>query len=564
MLDAPRPRTAPAARRFLLGVAVLALVPFGLPAQEREGDAPEESAEPRRSIEPAPDRGPEEGEGPFERLVLPGVVLVDGTGAPPRGPVDIVVEGGRIAAIRSTSDPSHRTGEAEPGERGRVLDTEGMYVLPGFVDMHGHIGGTSQGTPAEYVYKLWMGHGITTVRDPGSGNGLEWTAGERARSSANEIVAPRIFLYAGVGAGREEPLRTPEEAREWVRWLKAQGADGIKLRDTYDPDVAAAIFEEAEAQGLGTAAHLTQVGVARMDALDAATAGLRTLEHWYGLPEALFAERTVQDYPLGYNYNNEYDRFAQAGRLWKQAAKPGTETYERVTERLLAEGLALVPTLTIYEANRDVMRAREAEWHETYTLPSLWDFYQPSPESHGSYWFRWSTADEVAWKENFRIWMDYLDEYKDRGGRVCTGSDSGFIYKLYGFGFVRELELLQEAGFHPLEVVRAATLCGAEELHRPLGTTPDFGSVAPGKRADLVVATHNPVEDFKVLYGTGTVRLDEESGEVRRIGGVKYTIKDGIVYDARRLLEDVAGMVEDARRQRATTEGGGDGGAGRP
>jgi hypothetical protein len=116
----------------------------------------------------------------------------------------------------------------------------------------------------------------------------------------------------------------------------------------------------------------------------------------------------------------------------------------------------LDPTLTIYEASRDLMRERKADWHDDYTLPRCGDFFRPSRKAHGSYWFDWTTADEIAWKENFRIWMrSFLNDYKNRGGRVTTGSDSGFIYKLYGFGYIREMELLQEAGFHPLEVIRS-------------------------------------------------------------------------------------------------------------
>lgn len=526
-------------------------------AQEETGDGAQEEG--RRHVEPAPLRRPDEGRGPYERLILRGVTLIDGTGAPPRGPVDLVVENERIIGIEGSSDPSAGGPPSRVEEGTRVMELTGHYVLPGFVDLHAHIGGTWQGTPAEYVFKLWMAHGVTTIRDPGSGNGLDFTLQHRERSARNEIVAPRIFAYAGVGMGREEPIRSPEEAREWVRWLAGRGADGIKIRDTYDPGIVDAILDEATRHGLGTAAHLTQVGVARMDALDAARAGLQTLEHWYGLPEALFDDRTVQAFPPDYNYNNEYQRFGEAGRLWKQAAPSGSEKRSAVTEELLRLGLVLCPTLTIYEANRDVMRARNADWHETYTLPSLWEFFQPSPHSHGSYWFRWSTADEIAWKENFRLWMDYLNEYKNRGGRVCTGSDSGFIYKLYGFGYVRELELLQEAGFHPLEVVRSATLWGAEALHAPKGTDPEFGTVAPGALADLVVVEENPIQDFKVLYGTGTVRLDAESGELRRVGGVKYTIKDGVVYDARGLLADVARLVEEAKRreEERTAEGSG-------
>jgi len=501
----------------------------------------------------APSRG-DEGAGPFERLIIRGATLVDGTGAPPVGPVDIVVEGDRIVEVRSVGAPGVpiRPG-GRPGGATRELDASGMYVLPGFVDVHAHIGGLAQGTPAEYVYKLWMAHGVTTVRDPGSGNGVDWTLQERARSAKNEIVAPHIYAYAFVGTGWDGgPVTTPEEARAYVRWAAEKGVDGFKMiPGTYprsnDPAVFAAVIDEAKRLHLGTMSHLSQQAVSRIDALDAARMGLGSMEHYYGLPESLFDDRTVQDFPDDYNYNNEYDRFGQAGRLWKQAATQGSKRWNAVMDSMLDLHFTIDPTMTIYEASRDVMRARRAEWHDLYTLPSLWQFYQPNRESHGSYWYHWTTRDEIEWKQDFKLWMRFLNEYKNRGGRVTTGSDSGFIYKLYGFGYVRELELLEEAGFHPLEVVRAATMDGAELLAEQQGKEADFGVVEAGRRADLVIVEYNPIEDFKVLYGTGTLRLNDDTGAVERVGGVRWTIKDGIVYDARRLLEDVARMVSDAK-----------------
>ena len=102
------------------------------------------------------------------------------------------------------------------------------------------------------------------------------------------------------------------------------------------------------------------------------------MEHWYGLPEALFEDRIVQDYPLDYNYNNEQHRFEEAGKLWQQAAKPHSDHWNNVMTELLELDFTLVPTMNIYEASRDLHRARRAEWHEDYTLPALWRFYQPS------------------------------------------------------------------------------------------------------------------------------------------------------------------------------------------
>ena len=508
------------------------------------------------TVEQAPDRGPGEGEGPFERLIIRGATVIDGSGAPPRGPMDIVIEGNRIAEVKSVGAPGRPIDDEDrPKDATRELDAHGMYVLPGFVDLHAHTGGRRQGTPAEYVYKLWMAHGVTTIREPGSGNGVDWTLTARERSARNEIVAPRVFVYVRPGNGWDDgPVTTPEAAREYVRWAAKKGVDGLKLR-SYDPEIMEALIDEAKKHGLGTTAHLGQTGVARMDAMDAARLGMTSMEHWYGLPEALFDDRSVQDFPFGYNYNDEYHRFGQAGRLWKQAAQPGSEKWNAALEEFLELDFVFDPTMTIYEANRDVMRAREAEWHDTYTLPSLWDFYQPSRESHGSYWFSWTTQDEIEWKANYKLWMQFLNDYKNRGGRVCTGSDSGFIYKLYGFGYIRELELLQEAGFHPLEVIRSATLWGAETIYKPKGQRPEVGMIKPHMLADLVVVEENPIVDLKVLYGTGTIRLNDETGEVQRVGGVKYTIKDGIIYDAKQLLADVGRMVQEAKAGRvAATE----------
>jgi len=510
--------------------------------------AAQQRGEDRQLVAQAPDRGPDEGLGPFKRLIIRGAQVIDGTGAPAQGPMDIVIEGNRIVEVKSLGAPNLPIDpESRPGEATYEIDAQGMYVLPGFVDTHAHTGGRAQGTPAEYVYKLWMAHGVTTIRDPGSGNGVDWTLQARERSAANAIVAPRIFVYIRPGMGWDGgPVGTPQAAREWVRWAAEKGVDGLKL-GSHDPEVMAALIDEAKKNGLGTQAHLSQMGVARMNAMDAARLGLGSLEHWYGLPEALFVDRTVQDFRYDYNYNDEYHRFGEAGRLWKQAAAPGSEKWKSTIEGFLELNFVLTPTLTIYEANRDVQRARDANYHDMYTLPSLWRFYQPSRESHGSYWFNWTTADEIEWKRNFKIWMAFLNDYKNAGGRVTTGSDAGFIYKLYGFDYIRELELLQEAGFHPLEVIRSATLYGAETLYEPKGVPIEFGIIRPGLLADLVVVERNPIEDLKVLYGTGTIRLNDETGEVERVGGVKYTIKDGIVYDARRLLGDVARIVEEAK-----------------
>jgi hypothetical protein len=218
--------------------------------------------------------------------------------------------------------------------------------------------------------------------------------------------------------------------------------------------------------------------------------------------------------------------------------------------------VTLDPTMTIYVAGRDLSRRMFEAWHERYTLPSLWDFYTPSRSDHGAYFYNWTTWDEVEWRNFYRVWMEFLNDYKNMGGRVTVGSDAGFIYSTPGFGTINELELLQEAGFHPLEAIRAATMHAAETLARPGGKPIEFGVVREGLLADLLVSPQNPVENLKVLYGTGWPRLNDQTNQVAWVGGIAYTIKDGIVYDAKKLLADVAAMVEKQKRERMAAAAG--------
>lgn len=493
-------------------------------------------------LKKAPDR--KEGDGPWPQLIIRGVTLINGTGAPPIGPVDVVVEKARIKQIKVVGAPGAAINSNERPkltEGGKELNAEGMYMMPGFVDVHGHIGGVAQGAHAEYVFKLWMAHGITTIRDPSAGNGIDWVLDQKRKSEGNTITAPRIKAYTAFGQGSKEPIATPEQAIAWVRENAKKGADGIKFFGAA-PSIMGAALQENKKLGLRSACHHAQMDVARWNVLNSARAGLTTMEHWYGLPEALFEDRTIQNYPLDYNYTNEQHRFEEAGKLWKQAAKPYSDHWNKVMNELLSLDFTLSPTFNIYEANRDLMRARRAEWHEEYTLPSLWKFYEPSRTAHGSYWHSWGTEQEVSWKENYRLWMTFVNEYKNRGGRVVVGTDAGFIYQLYGFSYPRELELLRESGFHPLEVIRSATLYGAEAL----GMEKEIGSVEVGKLADFVIVEANPLENLQVLYGTGAIVLNEKN-EITRKGGVKYTVKDGIVYDAKKLLEDVRRMVKEEK-----------------
>ncbi len=524
------------------GVAVFLIAALPTPAAA-EDDEP-------KLVEPAPPRPEGEGEGPYGRLILRGVMVVDGTGAPPLGPVDIVIEDNRIEEIKSIGAPKTEIDESgRPQDADAELDLSGSWVLPGLVDLHVHTGGVPKAPQAEYIYKLWLAHGVTTARGVPTGP-LEWDLSEKERSRKNEITAPRLVSYQRPGSGeewKERSIRTPEDAREWVRYAHEKGVDGLKL-GAFPPAVMAALLDEARSLGLGSTAHLDQMGVAHMNALDAARLGLVGMTHFYGLFESMYEGADVQPWPAEMNYMDEQFRFGQVARQWRMV-EPGGERWNALLEEFLELDFFINPTMTIYSAGRDVMRARNADWHADYTLASLAEFYAPSRVDHGSYWFYWTTWDEVAWKNFYRVWMRFLNEYKNRGGRVTVGSDSGFIYQTYGFGTILELELLQEAGFHPLEVIRSATMYGAEELAGSSGAEVEFGIVREGMLADLLVVDENPIANLKVLYGTGAVRLNDDTGRPERVGGVRYTIKDGIVFDAKKLLADVADMVAVERNE---------------
>src|ERR687884_169463 len=221
--------------RFTLGVLVLIVAALiarrvalaQAPAQPQTPTQPlSEATLQRDPLTPAPNRASGEGFGPYKAMVIRGAMLIDGTGGPPRGPVDIVVNDNRITQIRNAGTPGIPLRPNRAPQADHEIDATGMYVMPGFVDLHVHAGGAPKNPDAEYPYKLWLAHGVTTVRGvPLTDNAL--AVKEKARSARNEIVAPRIFNYQrpGSGWGKGVP-QTVEQAHAWVKWASENGVDG--------------------------------------------------------------------------------------------------------------------------------------------------------------------------------------------------------------------------------------------------------------------------------------------------------------------------------------------------
>ncbi|MDT7604562.1 MAG: hypothetical protein QOF61_2559, partial [Acidobacteriota bacterium] len=406
----------------------------------------------------------------YSRLVIRNALVIDGNATPVSGPYDIVVEGNTIREMVALDPVSVKAGEARRPATGEAeIDATGKYVMPGLINLHGHVQDERAGVPQplDYELKLWLACGITTVRDVGSDT--RKTLELKRRSEAGEIAAPRIFIYA---VWNNSPLpRNSEQARARVRELKAMGADGLKFFGM-DRDLMAAAWDEAHKQNLRIAHH---AAVAETNAWDDIKFGTTSIEHWYGIPDAAI-EGGVQNFPPDYNYSDEVDRFRFAGHLWREA---NWDKLMKVLDAMIEAHVAWDPTLDIYEASRDLQRAQTQPWFADYLHPSLEDYFRPDPGHHGSYFLGWTSTDETFWKENYRIWMAALREFDRRGGLIGAGEDAGFIYQMYGFGLIRELELKQEAGFHTLKVIQQATGNNA----RILGQEDHLGRVRPGYAA---------------------------------------------------------------------------------
>lgn len=467
-----------------------------------------------------------------KRIVIRNATVFDGSGKPAAGPFDIVIENDLIAQIASFDPVAVKQGNAKRPAAGDLeIDATGKYVLPGLINIHAHTqderGGKPQ--PVEYCMKMWLACGITTVRDVGAS---KKTLGWREQSATNQIASPRIFGY-GVFTNPPTPTNV-DEARSRVRELKAAGYDGIKLFGV-DRDIMQAMESEAKIVGLRVAHH---VGVEETNAWDDIKFGTTSIEHWYGIPDAAI-ESGRQNFPAGYNYNNEVDRFRYAGRLWREAY---WDRLMKVLDGMVEANVAWNPTLDIYEASRDLQRAQTNPAFGEYLHPVLEEYFRPNPANHGSYFIGWTSTDEAFWKENYRIWMRALVEFERRGGTIGVGDDAGFIYQMYGFGLIRELELQQEAGFQPLKVIQHATVNNAKIL----GEENRLGRIRVGFKADLIVVNGNPLDNFKVLYPTGIEEIRD--GKVVRGGGIEWTIKDGIPFHVPTIAAQIREMVAKARQ----------------
>jgi hypothetical protein len=460
------------------------------------------------------------------------VMVIRGDRTPPYGPTDVLIKDGLIAWDGSQGRATGLTAET-------TIDGAGCWLLPGLVSTHAHLQEEAAGMPIETEYQLdlWLACGITAVRDVGSTPARSLRL--RSRQRSGELAAPRLFLWHSFGV-----VADAEAARARVRQIREQGADGIKLWSnyTYPREILAAILDEAKVVQLPVTAH---IGTGESTAVDYAELGVRSIEHWYGIPDA--ALRGVQHFPPEFSYSNEVDRFRYAGRLWREA---DPKKLQDVLQVLVDHHVAWSPTLAVYEASRDLVRAQNQPWFAEWLHPALQRFFTPNLANHGSYFLGWTSTDEASWRENYRIWMAALRDFAGKGGVITTGEDAAYIYLLYGFGLVRELELHLEAGFEPLEVIQHATSNGALVL----GQSQHFGRVRDGMQADLCLVRGNPLQNLKVFYPTGCDEVKD--GRSVPTGTVQWTIVDGRCWHAPTLAAQCKAIVAASKAALASKNAG--------
>lgn len=488
-------------------------------------------------------------EGPYHRLIVQNAMVIPGHGGPAYGPADIIIEGNRIVQIVSYNGVTGRPAASDLPPADRTIDATGMYVLPGLIDLHAHI--RSEELPLQYVYNLKLAHGVTTMVN-GTGRGWDAALEQQQLSNANQITAPRMFPIQEWGPPRSRdpghappldvigPWHDPANAPQFAHDLVSAGAHVIRIGSlAWNEELFGAVARAVYDAGGITTVHLPPSDIAIVNAVRAAELGVTMIEHHYGFAEAAIAGG-VQNFPPDYNYMNEADRFRHAGAVWQDA--DDEMLFGEVVDRLVASGVSLIPTMSTYESNRDINRAMGLPWHELYTHRQLIEWYYANPAYHASHHWNWTSKDEQRWSTTFTKWQQLVREFHDRGGRLSYAVDDPYLWNTSGIANIRELQLMHEAGLEPLEVIRAATYNSAATLRQR-----DLGYIQTGYRADLAIVAGNPLENLRYLYTFGALDMDDD-GAIGRRGGIRWTIKDGVVFDNRVLIDDVLQMVAESKQ----------------
>ena len=437
-----------AARRFFfrfflvpLAVFFLTVVPLQGQGVRNQGSSPEETI-----------------------LVLSGGTLIDGSGAPPRRDVEVVIRGNRIAAVGAKGSLPY------PGSA-QVVSTDNQYILPGLIDSHVHYN--------NWVGELFLFYGITTVAD--TGNFAYWIVEMRQQIQEGKIVGPRLFVAGntlnknptqGPGAQSQLGVNTPEQARDVTRKLIQLGVDHIKVYTQMTPEMIGAIAEEAHARNLPLHGH---IGI---DAAEAARRGVDVLEHGSGVAEATAPPQ-------------EFAAVTSRGLSSLEHLMDPTR-YDSLIRTLIEEDVFITPTLVTYgwgvhphlaeyrKFDLEFLRRPEVRYFPPNPIQRVYARLDAMPPEEGQ-----------RLKTGYRKLQEFLLRFQRAGGKILAGSDVA-NRNIPGLALHRELQLLVDTGLTPMEAIRAATGYAAQALRKENL----IGTVEPGKLADLVVLNADPLSDI--------------------------------------------------------------------
>jgi len=442
-------------------------------------------------------------------IALGHVRVIDGTGGVAKEDQIIVLANGKIQFVASAA-------EANVPADAKVLDLHGYSVIPGLVGMHDHMfypmGNGVYGEMAYSFPRLYLAAGVTTIRTTGS---LEpYTDLEvKHNIDSGESPGPKIHATGPYIEGKgswvlqAHKLTGPEDATKTVNFWLDQGVDNFKIYNFVTADELAATIKAAHKRGAKVTGHLCSIGFRQ-----AAELGMDDLEHGLLVDTEFFPEKKPDQCP---DIADDIQRYA------KMDVQSGP-VHDLIVD-LVQHHVALTSTLPVFEMDvpgRPSMKKR--------VLDSLTVEAQSAVLAN-----KLRTSDQVRirkrygtdlspWPAAFKKEMEFERAFVKAGGTLLAGLDpTGMGGIVAGFGDQREVELLVEAGFTPLEAIHIATYNGAQYL----GDLDKVGTIAAGKQADLVVIKGDP------------------SQKIEDIENVEIVFKDGVGYDSAKLIESVKGLV---------------------
>ncbi|MFN2576411.1 MAG: amidohydrolase family protein [Pyrinomonadaceae bacterium] len=438
-------------------------------------------------------------------IALTHVRVIDGTGGGPMEDQMIVINNGKIQSISPV---------ANPPATAQIIDLKGYTVLPGLVGMHDHMFFPMGGSPPMYSNmgssfpRLYLALGVTTIRTTGSVapySDLEI----KKLIDAGKMIGPRMHITApyleGVGAFTPvmHQLSGPDDARKMVNFWADQGATSFKAYMNITRDELRAAVEEAHKRGLKVTGHLCSIGYR-----EAAEIGIDNLEHGL-LPDSEFVADKQPDKCPGAAVN--------ASLLQLDV---NSDAVKETIRTLVAKNVALTSTLPVFEAGAPLTQTGIGASRAVLNPRMLNVMNADARVRYLTARSRIAASSTTA--TLVRKSMDFERAFVAAGGLLMAGLDpTGNGGIVAGFGDLREVELLVEAGFTPIEAIKIATLNGAKFL----GEDARIGSIAAGKQADLMIVKGNPATN------------------ISDIENVEIVFKDGVGYDSEKLIQSVQGLV---------------------